>query len=103
ELDWHAADTSAHDLDATIAAAINALVAAAPGTLDTLNELAAALGDDADFATTITTARAGKSATGHGHAESDVTSLVSDLAGKAATGHTHTGTYEPSGTVATHE
>jgi|DEB0MinimDraft_6_1074348.scaffolds.fasta_scaffold24186_2 hypothetical protein len=30
------------------------LVDSAPGTLDTLNELAAALGDDPDFATTIT-------------------------------------------------
>lgn len=33
---------------------INALVDAAPGTLDTLNELAAALGDDANFSTTVT-------------------------------------------------
>jgi hypothetical protein len=33
---------------------IAALVASAPGTLDTLNELAAALGDDASFSTTIT-------------------------------------------------
>jgi hypothetical protein len=32
-----------------------ALVDAAPATLDTLNELAAALGDDANFATTIST------------------------------------------------
>lgn len=31
-----------------------ALVASSPGTLDTLNELAAALGDDPNFATTIT-------------------------------------------------
>ena len=31
------------------------LVDSAPGTLDTLNELAAALGDDANFSTTITT------------------------------------------------
>lgn len=36
-----------------ITTAINALVDAAPGTLDTLNELAAALGDDPNFATTI--------------------------------------------------
>ena len=63
ELDGHAADTAAHDLDATIAAAIAALVAAAPGTLDTLNELAAALGDDADFAATITTALGTKATT----------------------------------------
>jgi hypothetical protein len=34
---------------------ITALVDAAPGALDTLNELAAALNDDANFATTITT------------------------------------------------
>ena len=33
---------------------INNLVASAPGTLDTLNELAAALGDDPNFSTTIT-------------------------------------------------
>ena len=34
--------------------AISNLVAAAPATLDTLNELAAALGDDPNFATTVT-------------------------------------------------
>jgi hypothetical protein len=41
-------------------AAIANLVDSAPGTLDTLNELAAALGDDANFATTMTNALAGK-------------------------------------------
>lgn len=41
---------------AQINAATSALVDAAPGTLDTLNELAAALGDDPAFTTTITTA-----------------------------------------------
>lgn len=45
---------------ADITAAINALVAAAPGALDTLNELATALGNDPNFASTITTALAGK-------------------------------------------
>jgi hypothetical protein len=35
---------------------ISNLVASAPGTLDTLNELAAALGDDASFSTTVSTA-----------------------------------------------
>ena len=35
--------------------AVSNLVDAAPGTLDTLNELAAALGDDPNFATTIAT------------------------------------------------
>lgn len=39
-----------------ITAALNALTTGAPGALDTLDELAAALGDDANFASTITTA-----------------------------------------------
>jgi hypothetical protein len=38
---------------ADIQAEINALIAGAPGALDTLNELAAALGDDPNFATTV--------------------------------------------------
>ncbi|NOK40830.1 hypothetical protein C7296_05015 [Burkholderia thailandensis] len=38
--------------------AIKALVASAPGALDTLNELAAALGNDPNFATTMTNALA---------------------------------------------
>jgi len=39
-----------------ITAALNALTTGAPGALDTLDELAAALGDDANFAATVTTA-----------------------------------------------
>ena len=39
-----------------IAAALNALATGAPAALDTLDELAAALGDDANFAATITAA-----------------------------------------------
>lgn len=39
---------------------ISNLVDSAPGTLDTLNELAAALGDDANFSTTVTTSLADK-------------------------------------------
>lgn len=54
-------DTSAAST-AFVAAAIAALVDAAPGTLDTLNELAAALGDDPNFATTLTNALALKTA-----------------------------------------
>ncbi len=45
---------------AYVIAVRDALLAAAPGALDTLNELAAALGNDANFATTITNALAGK-------------------------------------------
>lgn len=39
---------------ASVQAAIDALVASAPGALDTLNELAAALGDDENFAASVT-------------------------------------------------
>jgi len=39
---------------------ITNVIASAPGALDTLNELAAALGDDADLAGTMTTSLAGK-------------------------------------------
>lgn len=41
---------------AAIAAAIANLIAAAPSALDTLDELAAALGDDENFSTTVATA-----------------------------------------------
>lgn len=47
-------------VDARAQLLINALVAGAPGLLDTLDELAAALGDDQNFAATVTTALAGK-------------------------------------------
>lgn len=53
-------DTTRAVTPAGVAAALSALVAAAPGTLDTLNELATALGNDPNFATTITTNLAGK-------------------------------------------
>lgn len=43
-----------------VTAQINNVIDAAPGALDTLNELAAALGDDANYSTTITNALATK-------------------------------------------
>ena len=45
---------------AYVRAAISALVGSSPEALDTLNELAAALGDDPNFATTMNNALAGK-------------------------------------------
>lgn len=45
---------------AFVQAAVAALVNSSPAALDTLNELAAALGNDPNFATTITNALAGK-------------------------------------------
>ena len=47
--------TSGNTVTARIASAVSGLVDSAPSTLNTLNELAAALNDDASFATTVTT------------------------------------------------
>ena len=60
------ATASGSDNDTTVASTafvqqeIASLVASAPGTLNTLNELAAALGDDASFSTTVTNSIATK-------------------------------------------
>jgi hypothetical protein len=48
------------ETDTIVQGAIDNLVDAAPGALDTLNELAAALNDDASFATTVTNSLATK-------------------------------------------
>lgn len=49
-----AADLSGYALTSYVDSQISSLIDAAPGTLDTLNEIAAALGDDPNFAATIT-------------------------------------------------
>ena len=54
---WSSSKTSTE-----ISNSVSALVASAPTTLDTLNELAAALGNDPSFATTITTSIGTKAA-----------------------------------------
>lgn len=51
-----AAETAESNANSYTDSAISGLVDAAPETLNTLNELAAALGDDASYATTISTA-----------------------------------------------
>ena len=43
------------ETDTAISTAVSGVIDAAPGTLDTLNELAAALGDDPNFATSVAT------------------------------------------------
>lgn len=65
---------------------VSNLVDSAPSTLDTLNELAAALGDDPNFATTVTNALASKAPLSHTHAISDVTGLQTALDGKQPSG-----------------
>lgn len=47
---------SSSKISTQITAAVNALLASAPTALDTLNELAAALGNDPNYATTVATA-----------------------------------------------
>ena len=49
-----ALETEASDRASAITTAVNNLVDSAPGTLDTLNEIAAALNDDPALATTLT-------------------------------------------------
>jgi hypothetical protein len=52
------------------------IVDSAPATLDTLNELAAALGDDANFATTVTASLSGKASSSHTHLLAEITDYV---------------------------
>ena len=58
------ANTTQIATTAFVGAAIGALIDAAPGAMNTLNELAAALGDDPNFAASVTNALAGKLAAG---------------------------------------
>ncbi|HAI4182321.1 TPA: phage tail protein [Escherichia coli] len=60
-----------------VKSAIAALVASSPAALNTLNELAAALGNDPNFATTVTNALAGKQ---------PLDSTLTDLSGKTVNG-----------------
>ena len=60
-----------------VKSAIAALVASSPAALDTLNELAAALGNDPNFATTVTNALAGKQ---------PLDSTLTNLSGKTVNG-----------------
>lgn len=79
---------------AAVDAAVAALVNAAPGTLDTFLELAAALGNDPNFATTILTALAGKASAAHTHPFADLTDgreVVEDYVAAMLTGGTHSG------------
>jgi hypothetical protein len=69
--------------DAQIAAAVSSLVDGAPELLDTLNELAAAINDDANFAVTIENQIAAKADAVHSHSISDVTNLQTALDAKA--------------------
>lgn len=69
---WSSAKTD-DEINEAVDAAVASLLDSAPGALDTLNELAAALGDDPNFAGTITASLAGKAAINHTHTTSQIT------------------------------
>ena len=71
-------DNATYATQSYVTTAVANLVNAAPSTLDTLNELATALGNDANFATTITTSIATKLALSGG-------TLTGALSGTSAT------------------
>jgi hypothetical protein len=57
---WGNHASSGYATTSYVTTQINNLIAGAPGVLDTLDELAAALGDDSNFATTVTNSIAAK-------------------------------------------
>ena len=66
-------------LESYVDGRIELIIDGAPDTLNTLNELAQALNDNATFADTMNTALAGKSDVGPSHVISDVTNLSTTL------------------------
>jgi hypothetical protein len=71
-------DFTGYATEGYVDTAVSDLVASAPAALDTLNELAAALGDDENFATTVTNAIAGKADSSHTHGIEDLTDFDVD-------------------------
>ena len=69
-------DLTGYATETYVDTAVSTLVDAAPAALDTLNELAAALGDDANFATTITNSLSDKADLVHTHVVADITDYV---------------------------
>lgn len=90
-----AVDTSVIADKTYVDTAISGLIDAAPGLLNTLNEIAAAIGDDANFATTITNALATKLSVTEAASTylsiSNASETITDAAGAmfAHSGHTN--------------
>lgn len=95
------ADLSGYATETYVNTAVDNLVDGAPGLLDTLNELAAAINDDANYATTLTTALGTKqdnltASTGitiDGSNNISVTSNTYDAYGDAAAAETAANSY----------
>ena len=71
--------TAVTDLSNNLDTRVTAVIDGAPGALDTLNELAAALGDDANYAATVTTALATKYSAGSDASFNDIS--ANDVSG----------------------
>jgi hypothetical protein len=69
-------DLTGYATETYVGTAVSNLVDAAPAALNTLNELAAALGDDANFAGSVTTALSNKADSEHTHLVADITDYV---------------------------
>ena len=88
--------TNSYATETYVDSAVQAVIDAAPAALDTLNELAAALGDDANFAGTMTTSLAGKLALAGGTMTGNIamgSNTISGLAAPAAGGDAANKTY----------
>ena len=70
-----AISTEVSDRNTAISTAVNNLVDGAPGLLDTLSEIAASVGDDSDFVTTV----ANNLATASGHICAKITAASGEL------------------------
>lgn len=75
------ADLNGYATESYVGTAIDNLVDGAPGLLDTLNEIAAAIADDANYATTMTTALAGKQNNLTAGSNIDITSDIISVTG----------------------
>jgi hypothetical protein len=105
------ADLSGYATESYVGTAIDNLVDGAPGLLDTLNEIAAAIADDANYATTMTTALAGKqdSLTAGSNISIDASDVISvtglqasDISDFATAAQTaNIGYYDPAGSAST--
>jgi VCBS repeat-containing protein len=74
-----AVDTNSIATQTYVNTAISNLVDAAPGLLDTLNEIAAAIGDDANFASTVNTAITNAVTTANEYTDEAIASLGNSL------------------------
>lgn len=76
------------NVQSLVTTSINNVLDGAPGALDTLNELAAAIGDDADFATSITTSLSNKANTSQLSQYLQVANVTAHIANTSTTSAT---------------